>query len=49
MEIQKLEAIKSEICDHYCKYPIDPEYEEIDDICESCPLNVIIERADRKE
>ena len=40
-----LEDIASEICDHYCKYPIEYKPEEHDDvelcdseICANCPL-----------
>jgi len=37
---QIIEEVKTEICDHYCKYPSevhDPDY-MIDTICEKCPL-----------
>lgn len=40
-----LEDIASEMCDHYCKYPIEYKPEEHDgveifdsDICRNCPL-----------
>ena len=40
-----LEDIASEMCDHYCKYPIEYKPEENDgveifdsDICRNCPL-----------
>jgi hypothetical protein len=42
------EEIKTEICDHYCKYPdiydtredSDEEYGKmIKEVCNSCPLN----------
>lgn len=46
-----LEVVKSEICDNYCKYPIDYAlmYEDsevayetmLEDICSECPLNMI--------
>jgi hypothetical protein len=43
-----IEKIKTEICDHYCKYPAiydtredsDKEYDKmIAEVCEHCPLN----------
>ena len=46
---EKMEQIKEQMCDNYCKYPNqyylaheDPEegFEEmLRDICENCPLN----------
>lgn len=37
---QIIEEVKTEMCDHYCKYPSevhDPDY-MIDTICEKCPM-----------
>ena len=43
------EDIKGRMCDNYCKYPMqykvkdsDANYEKlINDICESCPMNIL--------
>ena len=39
-EDEDLEKIKSEICDHYCKYPGEykDQDEMIDTVCVNCPL-----------
>ena len=39
---QILEEIAAQICDEYCKYPSQiASQEELDRICESCPLERI--------
>lgn len=48
IETQKLFEIASEICDHYCKYPLiydeDKEGEPLSTaFCEKCPLNELLE------
>lgn len=41
---QELEAMRQVFCDKYCKYPyICESEEEIDGICEECPLNKLAE------
>lgn len=35
-----LEEISDEFCDNYCKHR-DKSEEELDEICEQCPLNKI--------
>ena len=39
-ENEDLEKIKSEICDHYCKYPAEyiGQMEMVDAVCVCCPL-----------
>lgn len=38
-----IESVKSDICDHYCKYPERYTEDKSDDIfdekCKDCPLN----------
>lgn len=36
MEISK---VKEEMCDNYCKMPIEADQNELDEICKYCPLN----------
>lgn len=36
---QIIEEVKTEMCDHYCKYPNEiKDDEELCDICGKCPL-----------
>lgn len=46
---QELEAIREVFCDKFCKYPfICKTQDEIDDICEECPLNKLAEILNKK-
>lgn len=36
----KLDEIREQMYDHFCRYPDTvASQEELDDICESCPIN----------
>lgn len=41
------EYVKSEMCEHYCRYPIDWNEEKEgcelieSDICKNCPMNIL--------
>lgn len=34
-----MEDVKSEMCDHYCKFRSTENQEELDEICKNCPLD----------
>lgn len=39
-----LSAMAEDICDNYCRYPRDPQYDNGDGtctMCDNCPLNVL--------
>ena len=43
IKYSKLIDVTEQICDKYCKYPSQPgTQEELDDICDKCPLNNIM-------
>lgn len=44
-----MEELIEKMCDEYCKYPEIKTEEELMDICESCPLNILLEEDDAKE
>lgn len=40
----KLEEIKSDMCDNYCKYPFNTETQaDLNEICKDCPLSQLEE------
>ncbi len=44
MDTERLEKITDKFCNRYCKYPhIAKEQEQLDDICEDCPMNELFE------
>lgn len=44
MTTQEFESLREKFCDNYCKYPyICETEEEIDGICDKCPLNELAE------
>ena len=43
------ESLAGEICDRYCKFPfICRNQENLDSVCEACPLNELIKIAEGK-
>lgn len=35
-----IDQVKAEMCDKYCRYPVDNiTQEQLDEICEGCPFN----------
>lgn len=46
---QELEAMRELFCDSYCKYPlICKSQDEIDGICDNCPLNKLAELVNKE-
>lgn len=39
----RIEAMKEDICDNYCKYPViwheEHQDEDLEEVCNNCPLN----------
>lgn len=47
MDSERLEKITGEFCDKYCKYPCKTKnQDELDEICESCPMNELADLLD---
>ena len=47
MDSERLEKITEKFCDKYCKYPyVIKKQDELDDICENCPMNELFELLD---
>lgn len=46
----RIESIREEFCDHYCKWPDQIDDEKVmDDICEACSMGDMVDLMDRFE